>query len=188
MDLTTTLQEQGGLEDAEKFGGEVVVRMTESDSLRKDHPTTLRAHAMLATIYRRRGHLQGAETLGKEVLKKQSAALGEEHPQSLRSLASLGLTLQELGRLKDARELQEHALQGRRQVLGEGHPDTKENARELEKTVRELEETRKEISTKDSQAVTTDEKHSIIPAHAKSTNPKQEMKNNMAVHVPNALH
>ncbi|KAJ7105305.1 hypothetical protein C8R44DRAFT_943168 [Mycena epipterygia] len=118
-------------------------KMVESASLGREHPATLRAQAVLATIYRQRGRLQDAEALGKEVLRKQSATLGEEHPESLGTLASLGLTVYELGRLSEAHELQGRALQAWRRVLGEGHPDTKENAGELEETLRKLEKERK---------------------------------------------
>ena len=67
------------------------------DRLGDDHPYTLAARMVLATVLAHQGHLARARDLEEQVVIGRERVLREDHPDTLRCRANLLLTEQELG-------------------------------------------------------------------------------------------
>ncbi|KAJ7851277.1 P-loop containing nucleoside triphosphate hydrolase protein [Mycena olivaceomarginata] len=103
--------------------GAVVIKQRK-DILGEDHPETLSAMGVLASVYHKSGQLKKAEELYVVVLKKQQDVLGEDHPDTLASMANIAATYNKMGQFKRAEELYVVVLEKQQDVLGEDHLDT----------------------------------------------------------------
>ena len=93
-----------------------------SDGLGADHPYTLAAKLVRASVLAQLGKLEDAVALEELVLAERTRVLGPEHPDTLRCQANLLLTRHQQGAngqpTERQRVIRELAL-----MLGANHPD-----------------------------------------------------------------
>jgi tetratricopeptide (TPR) repeat protein len=99
----------------------IIVRERE---LGANHPDTLTSISNLASVLRRQGRYEEAESMNRRALKGYEKELGANHPDTLTSVGNLALVLQRQGRYEKAESMNRRALEGREKELGANHPDT----------------------------------------------------------------
>jgi serine/threonine protein kinase/tetratricopeptide (TPR) repeat protein len=87
-----------------------------------DNGDVARSLSLLATVRRRQGDIEGAETLDREALAIRRRLFGEDHPDVADSLNDLALILSEKGEVQEAEQLNRQALAIRRRSFGSDHP------------------------------------------------------------------
>ncbi|KAI1497175.1 kinase-like domain-containing protein [Biscogniauxia marginata] len=90
---------------------------------------------ILASIVYRRGQLEEAETLGKEIMEANAKALGQEHPRTLTNMGDLASTYAARGRFEEAERLELEMLELRKNMLGEDDTETLEGMTNLAVTL-----------------------------------------------------
>ncbi|KAG8825699.1 hypothetical protein FRC19_010689 [Serendipita sp. 401] len=88
------------------------------------HPSTVLAMNNLATTLLRRGQLEEAEKMGREVLTLRMEILGPRHPDTVSAMHNLATTLLRRGQLEEAEKMGREVLTLQMEILGPRHPDT----------------------------------------------------------------
>ncbi|KAK3177705.1 hypothetical protein K4F52_009553 [Lecanicillium sp. MT-2017a] len=90
----------------------------------KEHEDLVWSKALVASVYKLRGHWSAAEELELQLMETCKTKLGEEHPSTLTSMANLASTFWNQGRWEAAEKLDLQVMETRKTKLGEDHPDT----------------------------------------------------------------
>ncbi|USP76852.1 uncharacterized protein yc1106_04126 [Curvularia clavata] len=117
-----SLYSDGMYKEAGKLFFEVM--QTQKRVLGKEHPSTLKSMANLASTYWNQGRWSEAEEIFVEAIQTQRRVLGKEHPDTLNSMANLATTYWNQRRRGEAEELLIQVMQMRKRVSGEEHPET----------------------------------------------------------------
>jgi eukaryotic-like serine/threonine-protein kinase len=92
--------------------------------LGEEHPDTLTSINNLASVYKKLGMVQEAETMVRRDLEISLRVMGEEHPDTIVSLANLGNSLREQKRYEEALTYLERAVRASKKVLPADNPGT----------------------------------------------------------------
>ncbi|MHC4103282.1 MAG: tetratricopeptide repeat protein [Planctomycetota bacterium] len=89
------------------------------DVLGNEHPKSLRAKQVLATVFAGEGRFVEAEALHRDTVETQIRVLGEDHPDTVGSMNELVIAYCGQGRFEEAEPLIVKSLEIERKMLGE---------------------------------------------------------------------
>jgi len=129
------MKENGDWNNAEKLEDQVMDMRKKL--LGKEHPSTLKSMANLASTYHKQGRWNEAEQLEIQVMDLMKKLFGAEHLSTLNSMANLARTYRKQGRWDEAEQLEVQVMDISKKQLGAEHPDTLKSMSNLGKTYHE---------------------------------------------------
>ncbi|MDI1446270.1 serine/threonine-protein kinase [Polyangium sp. 6x1] len=115
--LAGALRHQGKLVDARAAVDRAIATL--SETLGKDHPSTLLARRMLVVVHQETGALKEAEAESRAIVENSEQHLPPDHPVRLSALFDLGRILTVRGNHTAALPLLQQAYEGERRKRGE---------------------------------------------------------------------
>ncbi|MHC4080471.1 MAG: serine/threonine protein kinase [Planctomycetota bacterium] len=115
--LSDTYRRIGAFTDAEPHARRAVEIC--GDVLGNEHPKSLRAKQVLATVFAGEGRFVEAEALHRDTVETQIRVLGEDHPDTVGSMNELVIAYCGQGRFEEAEPLIVKSLEIERKMLGE---------------------------------------------------------------------